>query len=176
MEPGCARGRRSAWRSTPTAQEMVRKTAGIIQGTLVAALPAIACSETNVVRPQDKPKDTSTWKWAHPFPQGHGLRDVWGSSATDVFMVGEKGVIVHFDGAMWTVMDSGTREDLHAVWGLSATDVYAVGDNGTIVHYDGTGWALSVGPTSVVLHAIWGSSANKVFAVGNAGTILEYGP
>jgi hypothetical protein len=48
------------------------------------------------------------------------------------------GTILHYDGAVWSQMDSGTSEHLTGVWGASERDVFAVGVGGTILHYDGT--------------------------------------
>jgi hypothetical protein len=60
---------------------------------------------------------------------------VWGSSATDVFVVADG--IWHYDGSAWSTMPlpSGTMWQLYGVWGSSATDVFAVGESGTILHY-----------------------------------------
>lgn len=33
--------------------------------------------------------------WQNPVPQGNLLNEVWGSSATDVFVVGSGGIIIH---------------------------------------------------------------------------------
>ncbi len=60
------------------------------------------------------------------------LRGVWGSSATDVFAVGDGGIILHYNGTVWSVMTSNTTYRLHSVWGTSSTNVYAVGGE--------TGW------------------------------------
>jgi hypothetical protein len=32
---------------------------------------------------------------------------VWGSSGSDVFAVGDKGTILHYDGSAWSAMDDG---------------------------------------------------------------------
>ncbi|MDY7018536.1 MAG: hypothetical protein SU899_00440, partial [Chloroflexota bacterium] len=84
--------------------------------------------------------NTDGWEWQNPLPQGNLLRDIWGTSSTDVFAVGGGGVILHYDGISWTLMNSGTTYDLYGVWGNSSNDVFAVGDTGTILHYDGTSW------------------------------------
>lgn len=65
--------------------------------------------------------------WINPYPQANTLRGVWGASGSDVFAVGEVGTIIHYDGSVWTSMDSGTTENLKAVWGSSGSDVFAVG-------------------------------------------------
>jgi len=111
-------------------------------------------------------------------PVDSGTRDdllgIWVRSATDVFVVGNAGTILHYDGRVWVPMTGGTSRDLHSIWGSSAADVFAVGGAGTILHYDGKAWVSMPSGTDNDLYAIWGSSGNDVFAVGRAGTILRY--
>jgi hypothetical protein len=64
------------------------------------------------------------------------LRGVWGSSANDIWAVGEGGTIVHFNGGAWSLVASPITEHLSAIWGTSADDVWVVGDKGTIVHLE----------------------------------------
>ena len=52
------------------------------------------------------------WEWQNPLPQGNKFNGVWGSSATDVFTVGDYGTIYHYNGTIWTPMDSGTTTNL----------------------------------------------------------------
>ena len=102
---------------------------------------------------------------------------VWGSSATDIWAVGEKGAIFHFDGSSTTSHAiTGMTKHLYGIWGSSATDIWAVGKDATIVHYDGTGWSLVTPPTGVNtdLNAVWGTSGMDVWIVGENGTILHY--
>jgi len=68
------------------------------------------------------------------------LNGVWGTSATNVFAVGDDGIILHYDGKLWTPMDSGTTANLYAVWGYSSNSVYVVGSYGTILFHDGKQW------------------------------------
>ena len=110
---------------------------------------------------------------------GPSLESVWGSSATDVFAVGDIGTILHYDGDTWSGQASGSTNWLYGVWGSSATDVFAVGVDGTILHYDGDTWSVQASGTGVGLLGVWGSSATDVFAVGGnraigEGTILHY--
>jgi hypothetical protein len=111
------------------------------------------------------------------------MSDIWGSSGTDVFVVGGSGRIIHYDGdgnndgipdSIWENMTSGTSQLLFGVWCASGTDVFAVGGNGTILHYDGTSWSAMASGTTKTLYAVWGSSASDIFAAGGAGTILHY--
>ena len=73
------------------------------------------------------------------------LRDVWGSSPTDVFAIGRTcesaacGTVMHYDGTRWSVMPTPSVPGaLLGVWAASASDVFAVGEGGTILHYDGS--------------------------------------
>ena len=65
------------------------------------------------------------------------LKGIWGSSAVDVYAVGEGGTILHTtdSGLNWSYQVSSTTMNINAVWGSSAADVYAVGEHGTITHY-----------------------------------------
>jgi hypothetical protein len=55
------------------------------------------------------------------------LVGVWGSSSSDVFVVGNEGTILHYNGSAWGPMTSGITTDLYGVWGSSSSDVFAVG-------------------------------------------------
>jgi hypothetical protein len=105
------------------------------------------------------------------------LQGVWGSSAADVYNVGSAGTILHYDGANWQLMASGTTRDLYAVWGSSPADIYAVGQRGTILHYDGVDddgdgslWDTMSSGTTDDLRGVWGDSS-YIYVVGEDGTI-----
>ncbi len=113
------------------------------------------------------------WEWQNPLPTGIGLQDVW-QSGSEIFAVGASGTIMHYDGTVWTKMDSGTTEKLYGVWGITVNNVFAVGDNGTILQYNGSVWSSMTSSTSVDLYGVWGSAADAVYAVGLSGTIVTY--
>jgi predicted RNA-binding protein with TRAM domain len=122
-----------------------------------------------------------------------GLRGVWSSSATDVFVVGGNlpggiepnyGVVFHHDGSGWSEMtrfalDGTEFTTLNAVWGASPTDVFAVGaheflrsSRPLIAHYDGTSWSAMGLPENagdLGLYDVWGTSGQDVYAVGTRG-------
>jgi len=106
------------------------------------------------------------------------LNDVWGSSSSDVFVAGDNGMIFHYNGDNWTLMNSNCSRNLKGIWGSSVSDIYAVGDRGAIMHYDGNQWSTTkragnIGATTN-FEGIWGSSGSDVFVVGEAGTIVHY--
>jgi len=99
---------------------------------------------------------------------------VWSTSAADAYVVGDSGIILHYDGTSWQLQATGTTHPLDAIWGSSATDIFAVGAAGTILHFDGTVWQPQSSGTTVSLAAVRGASATDVFVAGESGTILHY--
>lgn len=113
-----------------------------------------------------------TWK-SIVSPTNQTLRKVWGTSANDVFAVGDGGTIVHWDGAAWSAMASGTVSDLRGLWGTSATNVYAAGGTQgaptTLLRYDGAKWSVVSSPAFVSASSFWdvfGTGPNDVWVVG----------
>ncbi len=69
------------------------------------------------------------------FGEAPPYNGVWGSGPNDVWVVGDHGTILHWNGAAWSPVASGTTDDLYGVWGSGPFDVWVVGDHGTILHY-----------------------------------------
>jgi hypothetical protein len=73
---------------------------------------------------------------------GLRLSGVWGTSSTNVFAVGESGLLLRFDGTGWTEQPLDTVSDLSAVWGSSANNVFVVSSalKGLVLHRCGPAW------------------------------------
>ena len=73
------------------------------------------------------------WKLYHLWDMGvltqndGRVTNIWGTSMNDLYFVGSKGTIVHYDGKNWKKIESETQTDL--------TDVYGDGDNVFICGY-----------------------------------------
>lgn len=80
----------------------------------------------------------------YAMPGGGTLRAVAGLSATDVWAVGDRGVILHWDGSTWSPEVSGTTSNLLTI-AISAGEIYAAG--GTVLHREGGAWR-SLGPAT----------------------------
>ncbi len=113
---------------------------------------------------------------------GAVLRAVWGSSADDVWAVGDAGKIrrIGANKTAWEIVPSPTPAVLRAVWGAAADDVWAVGDHGTILHWDGAAWkpSLAAFPANKKkphLYGIWGSGPNDVWIVGDGIALRHTG-
>jgi hypothetical protein len=120
--------------------------------------------------------DGQSWK-EDPDYYGYGsdaFRGLWGSSASDVRVVGAGGSIQRKDAGYWNDETTGTTQDLNAIWGASATEIFVVGRAGTILKGDGKAWTKQASGTSSDLQAVWGSAANDVWAAGLDGAVLHY--
>ena len=121
-----------------------------------------------------------TWS-VTPSSTTENLWSVWGSSATDVHVVGVKGTVLHFNGRRpsavgapwWKTQSLSTVEELTAVWGSSHYDVTIVGGAGSLRHYDGLSWSKVTHTNSQALWALWSHGAGAAFTVGAAGTVLR---
>jgi len=98
---------------------------------------------------------------------------VWGSSANNIYAVGDNGFAIYWNGVTWTQGSLGTQA-LHSIWGSSASDIFVVGDAGKIWHWDGALWSEMVSGVAIALYGVWGASSTDVYAVGSGGTILYY--
>jgi hypothetical protein len=99
------------------------------------------------------------------------LNDMWAAAPDDIYAVGDRGVVLHYDGRAWSKVRSGGPA-LRAVWGHDGT-VWAVGDSGVSLRYDGAGWTSIPTGVTVSLQGVHGTGADRVFAVGG-GRVLHY--
>lgn len=103
------------------------------------------------------------------------LRGVWGSSVTNVFAVGDSGVVLRYNGTAWSRMTTGTTDGLTDVWGSGASDVYATTVTGRLLRFNGSAWSFVAGVQAAgALRSVWGSAANNVYAVGDGGAVYRY--
>ena len=125
------------------------------------------------------------WTFVGHSSNGYAYHGVWGSSAKDVYIVGNghsiAGVgnpllVEHYDGTAWTdisstIDPSRSMSPLNAVWGTDATHVWAVGDGGNVLFWNGTLWKplLSGAASTESLSAIWGSGPADVWVAGSGG-------
>ena len=92
------------------------------------------------------------------------LNAVWGTGPSNVYAVGNGGIILHFDGTSWTKMTSPTTSTLGSIYGFSNNEIYALGFN--LYKFDGSNWSIVNGAPGGSV--IWGTSGNNLY-VGGAG-------
>lgn len=90
-----------------------------------------------------------------------------------VYVVGDRGTVLHNKNNVWSVVPSGVEEKLTGVWGTAEDNVFIVGDFGTVLQ---GGTTLSKAQTGVdsALRGVWGRGGNDVYAVGVDGAVLHF--
>ena len=122
--------------------------------------------------------------------RGDTLRDIWGTSSTDVYAVGERiykedteshnavtSIIYHYDGKSWSSTTSVIGR-LYGVWGTSSSNVFAVmgmqGKENILLHYDGSTWSTIEHEFGNYLLGVHGTLSSDIFMVGYGGLIFHY--
>jgi hypothetical protein len=108
-----------------------------------------------------------------------GVTDVWGTSDSDVYLVGGSGptgsVVAearHFDGTTWERLTTPPVDaDLWWVYGFDGGPVFMAGENGVILRYDpsSTTFMQMTTPSVGTVFGIWGASPDDMWAVGGNG-------
>ena len=140
-------------------------------GILLAVVILTGCRDSTA-------PSTGELKWTSvPSPTTDPLVSIWGSSTSDIWIVGRLGSqeseVFHYDGRSWSTALQGSY--FTSVWGTSASDVWAVGCcTSSISHFDGTAWSGVDFNPNALLSAVWGTSPSNIWMVGSRGTIVHY--
>ena len=137
-----------------------------------------ACCRDGVIKKYNGEK----WSKVHTckLENGHKptLFGIWGSSLDNIYVVGERHTVLHYDGEKWEKIeipnDKNKNAYFYSVWGLSPKNIYFLGDQGELYHYDGKDFTKMNIPTKHWLMGIWGTSPNDLYIVGEDGTFFHY--
>src|SRR5512139_48203 len=141
-----------------------------VLGLVLLLAPGCTCSkgtpEEPVSRAQAATPASAAPRVVDPAASRDSLLAVWGSANDDVWAVGDRGAITHFDGKAWTAVASGTEVNLSAVAGTGAKDVWATGEEGVTLHYDGKAWKEVSREPGASLLGVWASGPSDVWVAG----------
>lgn len=130
---------------------------------LVTLLASTACNG----------ESAPTWQVVHEELPG-ALMSVWGTSSTDVWLVGAdagdgKGpLVLHFDGDTWTRKNTGATGNLWWVTGFAGGPVFLGGEGGLILRYSGGQFEQLTTPGAATVFGIWGEGPDDVWAAGGS--------
>ena len=98
----------------------------------------------------------------------------YGFGPNAVWMVGQKGTALFWDGTELRATDTGTTLPLMGVHGTAADRVWAVGGvaNGVILGWNGSSWEEQTPASTGQLFGVW-AAADTTYACGFNGLILE---
>ena len=95
----------------------------------------------------------NTWSVYQKEKLTRNCNAIWGTSKSNIWVVGEEGRIWHYDGGAWKVNFIYEQKDGFAtimdIWGRNSSDIYACGvinleskkeQRGFILHYNGVKW------------------------------------
>lgn len=130
-------------------------------------------------------RQAGTWSQL-PAPSGVDLLDVDGAGE-DVYIVGNRGTVLHWDGTEFVDLESDTSINLAGVWVADSGKAYVVGSNGLAMMWDPDmepaeddtdpalgGFVTLPTDSSSNLYAVYGSSESNIWAVGNRGAVYRF--
>ena len=119
---------------------------------------------------------------------GARFSDIRGTGENDIWSVGIKGLVAHYNGTQWDLVDAGVgTTNLYGVWPVSANEVWFAGgdpaaNTGKLVKYTGAGtsWTsqtITTLPSDAgVIYRVYVDSASNSVWLGGASGILRYKP
>lgn len=100
---------------------------------------------------------------------------IYAASDSNVTVVGDQGVIMHYDGSSWAQQSAdGVLETLNAVFGATDGTLITVGNNGAALRYAGAQWTALTSDTNQNLYAVHGVSGKNAWVGGNGGYAAQY--
>jgi hypothetical protein len=117
-----------------------------------------------------KEKSDPNFTQPPPPPEQYWFLGIWGASSSDVYAVGQPGLIAHFDGADWSWEDSHTTTPLTSVYSADGSTFYACGHDGVILRNAGGGWSRMESGTTSDLFGI-GQYRDDIYVAGARGTL-----
>lgn len=91
--------------------------------------------------PQAPPETNSTWSRVYPEVSSRRLLGLWGQDADDLWIVGEYGEILRYDGSTTRSWPSPTTQSLGAIDGCDRDMIWAV-TGSRILRWDGRTWNI----------------------------------
>jgi hypothetical protein len=97
------------------------------------------------------------------------LESMDGTSEDNIYVVGAKGEIFHFNGKSWTHCDVPTNVDLHEVRCAAPDLVYACGENGVVLKGNARRWEIV--PNDALDAELWGVEVfnDEIYVAGFGG-------
>ncbi|MHB2153385.1 glucosyl transferase [Calditrichota bacterium GD2] len=114
------------------------------------------------------------------------VNKIWGTSSSDLYVVGNSGLIAHYDGQQWQRIESGIQINIRDIWGAKTENnkfqIIALASNGgqipqgkkLLLIQNNTVKYLNDSELDMSLAAIWFKPERKYY-IGGAGLFESYG-
>ena len=100
---------------------------------------------------------------------------VWGTSADNVYIVGQNGAVLHWNGDELTEKLVGTSADLISLWGTAPDNIVLVGgrSSGVAVRWDGSEWRKTTFGRIPGINGIWMGEPGSAWVAGGRGYLAR---
>lgn len=118
-----------------------------------------------------------------PLPGNFEMKDIWGTLSSDLWVVGGRGSIVHFDGQKWTGIRSigepplnqnGDGADFWSVHGTASNDVWVLGEFNQLLHFNGRRWSAVDYSGTIKARTLWAAARCDVWLFGDGGQASHF--
>lgn len=101
---------------------------------------------------------------------------IWGSSPTDIWAAGEKGVYHSIGGAFTaSTLPGAFPTKVTSLWGLAANDIYVTGDTvdvddnaiNVVLRFNGSTWTKLTVPAGNTYYRVWANASSGVWIAGS---------
>jgi hypothetical protein len=100
------------------------------------------------------------------------LNAIFALAIDDMWVVGNRGTVLHWDGIKFTKQFLPTNAVLNDIWASGDNDIWAVGEiftEGQVWHFDGISWTLSFTVPTGFVESVWGTGINQIWIGGESG-------
>lgn len=137
-------------------------------------------TEAQMGRIQDITEWYSTWAANDPSTGSHVLYDAHGTSATDIWFVGDTDSVWHWDGVAWTESHVETSKSWRAVRCVSATEIYIGSNTGEVYQGNGAGTWVDMDNSGALslcarVQRIFAIDSTHVYLIGDHTTAGDDG-
>ena len=110
------------------------------------------------------------------------LYAIWGSAVDNVWAAGDKGTLMHWNGALWTKSTSVASLRLLGMYGSGPNDIWAVGNAssgvpaltpGIAIRWNGSSWQTVNGAPADFFNAVY-AIGSDVWIAGNNGRVWHW--
>jgi photosystem II stability/assembly factor-like uncharacterized protein len=126
----------------------------------------VAFALLSAILPLSRSDQPAILDWSSPTL--NDLYSVFMINASDGWVVGAGGTVIHWNGVQWSNVASSTLLDLNSVFFFNDSEGWAVGQSGLILEWNGTSWNPMPGPTNADLNSVFMINADDGWAVGNS--------
>ncbi len=106
------------------------------------------------------------------------LFKVWGTGPENVFIVGDQGLVLHWNGDRLLEQFTGTSSDLISLWGTGPENIVAIGGRarGVLARWDGEAWTSTELTGLPGMNGVWMPEPDRAWIAGVDGYLGRLDP